>query len=118
MVAIGNANVRSSLLTYIRESSSYHIVSLISPKASVSPSARIAAGCIIEPMAVVHTACVLEEGCIVSAGAVINHASKCGACVHIDCNATVSGYSFVPSGTKISSGEVFSNNIIKAEDLF
>ena len=78
VVAIGNANVRNSLLTQIRENSSYHIVSLISPKAFVSPSARIAAGCIIEPMAVVHTACVLEEGCIVSAGAVINHASKCG----------------------------------------
>ena len=107
VVAIGNSEVRLSLLRKIREEMPYHIVSLISPKAYVSPSAQIENGCIIEPMAVVHAGCVIAEGCIVSAGAVINHAGKCCEGVHLDCNATVAGYALVPAHTKICSGEVY-----------
>lgn len=83
------------------------IVTLISPHAYVSPSARIAVGTIIEPMAVVHTGCVLERGCIVSAGAVVNHFSTCRAGVHVDCNATVAGDVVVPRGMKILSGTYY-----------
>lgn len=107
VVAIGNSEVRRSLLERIKEETDYDIVSLISPKAYVSPSARIMSGCIIEPMAVVHTGCVICEGCIISAGAVINHATMCCEGVHVDCNATVEGYCRVPMGTKLGSGEVY-----------
>lgn len=107
IVAIGNPKVRLSLLKRIQEETLYRIVSLVSPKAYVSPSAQIMSGCIIEPMAVVHTGCIISHGCIVSAGAVINHASICCDGVHVDCNATVEGYCMVPEGTKICSGEVY-----------
>ena len=107
IVAIGNPEVRLSFINRIKEITPYHIVSLISPKAYISPSAKIMSGCIIEPMAVVHTACVIGEGCIISAGAVVNHASTCGSYVHVDCNATVAGYANVPTGLKICSGEVY-----------
>ena len=110
IVAIGNTDVRLSMLSRIKEETPYHVVSLVSPKAYISPSAQIGEGCIVEPMAVVHTGCVIETGCIISAGAVINHASKCGEGVHVDCNATVEGYCFVPAGTKICSGEVYKKN--------
>lgn len=118
IVAIGNPEVRLSILKRIREETPYRIVSLISPQAYVSPSAQIQYGCIIEPMAVVHTGCVLAEGCIVSAGAVINHVSMCGTGVHVDCNATVRGHTLVPAGIKIECGEVYDNDNIKVEDLF
>lgn len=108
VVAIGNPQVRLSLLEKIREMP-YRIVSLVSPQAYVAPTAQIASGCIIEPMAVVHTGCVLEEGCLISAGAVVNHASKCCRGVHVDCNATVAGYSLVPAETKVCSGEVYNS---------
>ena len=107
IVAIGNPEVRVSLLKRIKEETSFRIATLISPKAYISPSAKVMSGCIIEPMALVHTNCLVLDGCIISAGAVVNHASVCCKGVHVDCNATVEGYCFVPSNTKICSGEAY-----------
>ena len=119
VIAIGNPEVRLHLIQKISEEIPCRIVTLVSPRAYISPSAQIGKGCIIEPMAVVHTGCVLATGCIVSAGAVVNHASMCCDGVHVDCNATVEGYSLVPAGTKICSGEVYKRkDTVKAEDLF
>lgn len=109
VVAIGNPEVRLSLLDKIRKETACQIPALISPRAYVSPSAKIMSGCVIEPMAVVHTACLIEEGCILSAGAVVNHESVCGKGVHVDCNGTVASYTCVPAGMKICSGEVYKN---------
>ena len=119
IVAIGNPEIRLSLLNRIKEETPYRVVSLVSPKAYVSPSAQIMSGCIIEPMAVVHTGCVICPGCIISAGAVVNHATMCCDGVHVDCNATVEGYCLVPAGTKICCGEIYKRkDMIKTEDLF
>ncbi len=106
-VAIGDGKVRLAILEKIKLETDLNIVSLISPKAHVSSSAKVMPGCIIEPMAVVNPLCRLGVGCIVSAGAVINHSSVCGDCVHIDCNATVASCSNVPAKVKVESGKVF-----------
>jgi len=106
VVAIGNPRVRLSLLERLAALPACRIATLISPRAYVSPSAKLMEGCIVEPMAVVHTDCVIGKGCIISAGAVVNHTCTCGDGVHIDCNATVTGYANVPMGTKVCSGEV------------
>lgn len=106
-VAIGNGEKRKMLLDQIERETSLNVVSLISPKAYVAPSAEISLGCIIEPMAVVHSKCVLQRGCIISAGAVLNHASQCGECAHVDCHATVAGFAYVPEKKKVCSGENF-----------
>ncbi|MBQ7968419.1 MAG: hypothetical protein IJ292_01170 [Clostridia bacterium] len=119
IVAIGNPDVRMSMLKRIKEETTYSVVSLVSPKAYVSPSAQIMSGCIIEPLTVVHTGCVIAAGCIISAGAVINHASVCCEGVHVDCNATVEGYCIVPAETKICSGEVYKKKATAStEELF
>ena len=110
VIAIGNPEVRLKLMRSIDENISCQIISLISPRAYVSPSAQIEKGCIIEPMAVIQSHCKLEMGCIVSAGAVVNHTSTCCAGVHLDCNATVEGDCVVPAGTKVCSGEVYKRN--------
>ena len=107
VVAIGNPSVRARFIEEIVQNTSYRLATLISPLAYVAPSAKIMDGCIIEPMAVVHTCCELSRGCIVSAGAVINHAARCEACVHVDCNATVPGYCSLPEGTKVLCGTVY-----------
>ena len=107
VIAIGNPDVRHSLIGMIKEETPLHLVTLVSPKAYVSPSAQIGKGCIIEPMAVVHTGCVLGEGCFICAGAVVNHAATCGDCVQVDCNATVSGYAWVHEGAKVPSSTVY-----------
>lgn len=106
IVAIGNPEVRIMLLHKLEEEG-FNVVTLVSPRAYVAPSATVMKGCIVEPMAVVHSGCVLATGCIVSAGAVVNHASTCYDGVHIDCNATVEGYTLVPAATKVNSGTVF-----------
>lgn len=107
VVAIGNPKVRLALIERIKAENSYQIVSLVSPRAYISPTAQVKQGCIVEPMAVVQSRCVIGEGCIISSGAVVNHASICGDGVHVDCNATVEGNCIVPAGLKICSGEVF-----------
>jgi len=107
VIAIGNPEVRQKLIRFVEEETSLQLVTLVSPKAHVSSSAQLGKGCIIEPMAVVHTGCILGKGCLVCAGAVVNHASLCGNCVQVDCNATVAGNTSVPSGTKIPSGTVY-----------
>lgn len=107
IVAIGNPEVRLNLLERIKKETRLNIAALISPKAYIAPSAEISEGVVVEPFAVVHTACVIKRGCFISAGAVINHESICEECVHVDCNATVSGYATVPAGTKVLSGTVF-----------
>lgn len=111
VVAIGNPEVRQKLIRFIEEETLLRLVTLVSPRAYVSPSARIGKGCIIEPMAVVHTGCVLGKGCLICAGAVVNHAAMCGDCVQVDCNATVAGNTVVPGGIKVASGTVYENKI-------
>lgn len=109
IVAIGNPEIRLSFLEYIQNKTNYRIPSLVSPRAYVSPSAKVNSGCVIEPMAVVHTASVLKEGCIISTGAVVSHESTCCRGVHVDCNATVAAYAIIPAKTKIPCGEVYSD---------
>ena len=107
VVAIGNPDVRLSLIEKIKQQTGRGATSLISPRAYVSSSAVVMDGCIIEPMSVVHSNCVLSTGCIISAGAVVNHASECSDGVHVDCNATVAGNRIVPVGFKVQSGTVY-----------
>ena len=107
VVAIGNPQVRRSILQTLEEHTSCTVARLVSPQAYVAPSAVLGAGCIVEPMAVVHTGCTLDKGCLISAGAVVNHGAHLCETVHVDCNATVLGGKTVPAGTKVESGTVF-----------
>lgn len=107
-VAMGNPALRIQWLDKL-EQVGYEVPVLIHPKAYVSPSAQLGKGCIVEPMSVVHTGCILGKGCLICAGAVVNHASLCGDCVQIDCNATVAANTVVPSGIKVPSGTVYQN---------
>lgn len=107
VVAIGNSEIRMSLIKRLMDETNLDIVSLVSPRAYVSPSACLMRGCIVEPMAVINSKCIISDGCIISAGAVLNHESLCGECAHIDCGATVAAGAIVPKGTKVCYGEVF-----------
>lgn len=118
IVAIGNPDVRLSLLRKLEEETPCRIVTLVSPKVYVAPSVQVMKGSIIESMATIHTGSVIAVGCIISAGAVVNHASTCCDGVHVDCNATVAGNTLVPAGVKIKSGEVYDRKMVEANDLF
>ena len=117
IVAIGDAKKRLQMISKIEETPC-RLISLVSPRAYIAPTAQIGVGCVIEPMAVVHTGCVLTKGCIVSAGAVINHVSMLCDGVHVDCNATIEGHTLVSAGVKIPAGMVYKRDSVKMEDLF
>lgn len=117
IVAISDAEKRLQMISKIEETPC-RLISLVSPRAYIAPTAQIGAGCIIEPLAVVHTGCVLTKGCIVSAGAVINHVSMLCDGVHVDCNATIEGHTLIPAGVKIPAGIVYKRDSVKVEDLF
>lgn len=111
VVAIGNPEVRQKLIRFIEEETLLRLVTLVSPKAYVSPSAQIGKGCIVEPMAVIHARCVLGKGCLICAGTVIDCSSVCGDCVHVGRNATVAKGVVVSDRENVSDGTVYQINI-------
>ena len=110
IVAIGNSEVRLTWLS-ILSSIGYHIPSIISSKAYVSPSTVIEEGTIIEPMVAIHTGAKIEKGSIISAGAVINHNSIVKLGCHIDCNAVVGADAVVPESTHLAYGQVITKEV-------
>ena len=105
-VAIGSPVIRLEWIEKA-EKMGYEIATLISPKAYISPSARLMKGSIVEPCAVIQSNVTVEMGCIVSSGAVINHNAIIGRGCHIDCNATVAARMSVPLKVKVECGKVY-----------
>ena len=106
IVAIGDANIRLEWTDKLK-AAGYQIVSFVSRRAYVSPTAKIEEGCVIEPMSSISTAVHIGRCTIVSSGAVVNHNSTVGEGCHINCNATVRSNSNVPPKTKVDYGEIF-----------
>ena len=117
-VAIENSEMKLNLLKKIKETTSYKIATLISPRAYISPSAQILEGSLVEALAIVNTESVVATGCIIGAGSVVNHYSMCGEGVLLECNATVAANTLVPAGTTINSGVVFKSGTMDARDMF
>ena len=117
-VAIENPEMKLNLLREIKETTSYKIATLISPRAYISPSAQVLEGSLVEAMAIVNTEAVVATGCIIGAGSVVNHYSMCGEGVLLECNATVAANTLVPAGTTINSGAVFKSGTMDARDMF
>ena len=106
-VAIGNPVVRKSIVEKLRKNTGYILVTLVSPRSHLSPSADIGEGCIVEAMAVVNSRAVIGTAVLLCAGSVVNHAAVVYPYSQIDCNATVAGGATVPEGTKVESNTVF-----------
>ena len=117
-VAIVNPEIKLNLLKRIKETTSYKIATLISPRAYISPTAQIMQGSLVEAMATVNTGSVIAVGCIIGAGSIVNHCSMCCEGVHLECNAVVADNTLVPAGTDISSGVVYKRKSMDINDFF
>ncbi|PXX95527.1 acetyltransferase [Halomonas sp. LBP4] len=90
VVAIGHNGVRDAKL----ESLAAHgarLVTLVHPRAIVSPLARLSPGCVVVAGAVINASAVLGPGCIVNSGATLDHDCRLGRCVHVAPGANVAG---------------------------
>lgn len=79
---------------------------LISKTASVSPKARLGAGCQVLPMAVVASDAKLGEVCIVNHHAVVDHECLLRDSVHIAPGATVCGCACLGNNVFVGAGAV------------
>ncbi|MBP3379633.1 MAG: hypothetical protein J6K77_02060 [Ruminococcus sp.] len=102
VVAIGDPVVRRSMIEMLLNTK-FEIAAVVSPRAYVSPTAKIGNGCVVEPFAAIQSEAVIGDGCFVSAGAVVNHNCVVGGYSHVDCNASVMKSSVVPEMSYIKS---------------
>lgn len=110
-VAIGNQNIRSSLLEKI-ESLGGKIISLIHPRAWVSNSATIGAGTAIMSGAVVGTHAKLGKGVIINANATADHDVELGDYAHLGVGVSLAGGVQVHSKAWLQAGCSAGYNVV------
>lgn len=69
----------------------FDLVTLISPSATISPSARIGIGTVVMPGAVINSMAVIGDGVIVNSGAVVEHDVCVGDFAHLSPHAALGG---------------------------
>lgn len=106
LVAIGNAEVRLPLIEKL-EVARFRVITLVSPNAYVSPSARLSQGTIVEPMAVINPNAFVETGTIVCAGAIVNHNATIGAGCLLQCGSIVAAGAVLDPKTTLGYGVLF-----------
>ena len=72
IVSIGNNKIRRELIVRLQNTNA-PLITLIHPRAYISPTATVGSGSIVLPGAVIHTNVSIGIGCIISIGALIDH---------------------------------------------
>lgn len=86
--SVGDAALRMKWLRQL-VAAGFVIPTLISPSASVSPSASIGYGTLVEPKVSIGANAVIGNGCIISAGAIIDRDAQVPEGTYITCGQTV-----------------------------
>ncbi len=105
VVAMGNPELRREWTGKLRKAG-FGIPVIVSPRAYVSPSARLGEGIVVEPLAGINANSTVGSGTYVSMGAVVNHNAAVGDWCHIDCNAVILGGASVPDGVWVGAGRI------------
>jgi len=104
IVATGAAALRGQLFARLKKP-----VTIINPRAFVSPSARVGRGCVIEAGAVVSSNTIVGDGVYICANAVVNHNAVVGSFCQLDCGSVAAAAALVPDGTKVKACSVFTD---------
>jgi sugar O-acyltransferase (sialic acid O-acetyltransferase NeuD family) len=102
-VAIGKNPLRQRMTVELQEAG-FLTVTIVHPRAIVSPSARIGAGSAIMAGAIVGTEAVLGEGVIVNCAAVVDHHCQVGDFGQLGVNAAMAGGSVLGASAWMQSG--------------
>ena len=105
VVSIGDNKTRQNILQRL-EICEVPVVSIIHPRAFISPTAKIGRGSIILPGATVHTNSMIGDGCILSIGALVDHNTVVGSFCHIDTGAVIGAGKQVASTEYVDAGSI------------
>jgi len=91
IMGIGNIDFRKKLLAACPPELRERAVTIVHPRAFISPSARLGRGVWVGPGAVVHTRAQVGDHGIVNSGAIVEHDCKVGFNTHIAPGAALGG---------------------------
>lgn len=102
-IAIGANRIRARLGAAATELG-YALVNAISPRATVSPSARLGRGVAVMAGAVINADAVIGDLAIINTGATVDHDSIIGASAHIAPQSALAGNVSVGDGSFLGVG--------------
>jgi sugar O-acyltransferase (sialic acid O-acetyltransferase NeuD family) len=113
--AIGGNAARDSLLAWLSERGR-PLVSVIHPRAIISPHAVIGAGSFVAPGAVINADAAIGEAVIINTAASVDHDCKIGASAHIGPGVRLCGGVAVGARTIIGVGAVVIPGVVIGAD--
>jgi len=103
ILAIGDNRTRKAVFGRF-STSQIEWISVIHPRASVHPSAKIGAGTVIFAGAVIQPDAVIGDHCIINTGALIDHDCSFGKFCHIAPGCTITGGVKAEEGVFLGAG--------------
>jgi UDP-perosamine 4-acetyltransferase len=101
--AVGDNRVRRRLMGQLR-SLGFLLPNAISPRAVLSPRARLGSGIAIMPGAVLNADASVDDGAVVNTGATVDHDCQIGAAVHLAPGTHLAGNVVVGLGSFLGIG--------------
>lgn len=90
IVGIGNNQTRLKQTLYLK-SRACCLITLVHPRAYVSPEVILGEGTVVLAGAVIQTGSCIDSACIINTGATVDHDCKLGVAVHICPGANIAG---------------------------
>jgi sugar O-acyltransferase (sialic acid O-acetyltransferase NeuD family) len=104
-VAVGDNGARETVQGRL-EDAGREVAVVVHGRATIAPTARLAAGTVVMAGAVVNPDAVLGRGCIVNTGAIVEHDCELGEFVHLSPNVALGGTVWIGDRTHLGLGAV------------
>ena len=117
VVAVGDARGRLRLIAELARTG-YAVAVIVHPRATISPSAKLAAGSVVMAGAVVNPDVMAGSGVIINTGACVDHDCRLGDGVHICPGANLAGnvivhdLSWIGIGACVKSGLTIGHDVM------
>jgi sugar O-acyltransferase (sialic acid O-acetyltransferase NeuD family) len=83
---------------------------VVHPRAHVSPTAQLGAGCIVGPLAVVGAATRVADQVLIARGALVGHHAELGAGCVVNPGANVGGHARIGEGALVAMGAIVADH--------